>query len=58
MEETRLRTVGLVCKVLLQHLNSLIAEPTFPQIWVRVLHTLGLYMRANDSDYLVCVCIV
>uniref|UniRef100_A0AC35TM01 SEC7 domain-containing protein n=1 Tax=Rhabditophanes sp. KR3021 TaxID=114890 RepID=A0AC35TM01_9BILA len=52
MEETRVRAIQLVCKILLNHLTSLQTLQSFPILWVKLLGFMKLYLQTERSDLL------
>uniref|UniRef100_A0A914WJB0 GBF1-like tetratricopeptide repeats domain-containing protein n=1 Tax=Plectus sambesii TaxID=2011161 RepID=A0A914WJB0_9BILA len=52
MEETRVRAMQLLSKVLLNHLSPLSALPSFPALWLRILDYMERYLHTERSDLL------
>lgn len=52
LEETRMRSCALLCKVFLQHLNALLPLEDFASLWLNVIEFLKLYMFADNSEML------
>ncbi|XP_077999496.1 Golgi-specific brefeldin A-resistance guanine nucleotide exchange factor 1-like [Glandiceps talaboti] len=52
MEETRMRSSTLLCKVFLQHLTPLLSLPTFTALWLTILDFMDKYMHKDKSDLL------
>uniref|UniRef100_A0A0K0G494 SEC7 domain-containing protein n=1 Tax=Strongyloides venezuelensis TaxID=75913 RepID=A0A0K0G494_STRVS len=53
MEETRVRAIQLVCKVLLNHLNSLQTLPSFTRLWLKLLESMKNYLSTERCETLV-----
>lgn len=53
MDETRMRTTNLLCKVFLQHLTPLLTLSTFTALWLTILDFMDKYMRADMQTDLV-----
>ncbi|CEF66676.1 Golgi-specific brefeldin A-resistance guanine nucleotide exchange factor 1 [Strongyloides ratti] len=52
MEETRVRAIQLVCKVLLNHLNSLQSLPSFINLWIKLLDSMKSYLLTERCEML------
>lgn len=53
MDETRMRTTNLLCKVFLQHLNPLLTLNTFTALWLTILDFMDKYIKADMKNELV-----
>lgn len=53
MDETRMRTTNLLCKVFLQHLNPLLTLSTFTALWLTILDFMEKYIKADMQTELV-----
>lgn len=53
MDETRMRTTNLLCKVFLQHLNPLLTLNTFTALWLTILDFMDKYIKADLQTDLV-----
>lgn len=53
MDETRMRTTNLLCKVFLQHLNPLLTLNTFTALWLTILDFMEKYIKADMQTELV-----
>ena len=52
LEETRTRSITILCKVFLQHLTNLQGLPEFVDLWLRILDYMKQYMLLENSDLL------
>ncbi|VDM44784.1 unnamed protein product [Toxocara canis] len=52
MEETRVRAMQLISKILLNHLTPLSTLPSFPALWLRLLDYMDRYLHTDRSDLL------
>ncbi|KAI6652566.1 hypothetical protein LOD99_4351 [Oopsacas minuta] len=52
LEETRTRSITILCKVFLQHLTNLQALPEFVDLWIQILDYMKHYMLLENSDLL------
>ena len=52
LEETRTRSITILCKVFLQHLTNLQALPEFVELWLKILDYMKQYMLLENSDLL------
>uniref|UniRef100_A0A0N5A190 SEC7 domain-containing protein n=1 Tax=Parastrongyloides trichosuri TaxID=131310 RepID=A0A0N5A190_PARTI len=52
LEETRVRAIQLVCKVLLNHLNSLQMLSSFPVLWIKLLDSMKNYLATERCELL------
>ena len=55
MDETRMRTTNLLCKVFLQHLTPLLTLPTFTALWLTILDFMDKYVKAEMQTDLVVI---
>lgn len=53
MDETRMRTTNLLCKVFLQHLHPLLSLNTFTALWLTILDFMDKYIKAEMQTDLV-----
>ena len=49
LEEIRMRTCALLCKVFLQHLNVLLPLESFTRVWLRILGFMEKYLKAGTE---------
>ncbi|KAK6100670.1 hypothetical protein QQG55_1600 [Brugia pahangi] len=52
MEETRVRVIQLISKILLNHLTPLNLLPSFRSLWLRLLDYMNQYLHADRSELL------
>ncbi|CAI2349170.1 unnamed protein product [Caenorhabditis sp. 36 PRJEB53466] len=52
MEDTRVRTLQIVAKTLLNHLTALSALDSFPDLWMRLLDYMEQYLRVDSCGNL------
>nr|CDP93601.1 BMA-GBF-1, isoform g [Brugia malayi] len=52
MEETRVRVMQLISKILLNHLTPLSLLPSFRSLWLRLLDYMNQYLHADRSELL------
>ncbi|MFH4973909.1 hypothetical protein AB6A40_000618 [Gnathostoma spinigerum] len=52
MEETRVRAMQLLSKILLNHLTPLGSLPSFSALWIRLLDFMDRYLHTDRSDLL------
>ncbi|CAI5445758.1 unnamed protein product [Caenorhabditis angaria] len=52
MEDSRVRTIQIVAKTLLNHLSALSALPSFPTLWLRLLDYMEQYLRVDSCGNL------
>lgn len=53
MDETRMRTTNLLCKVFLQHLHPLLSLGNFTALWLTILEFMDKYIKADMQTDLV-----
>ena len=53
LEEARIRSCNLLCKVFLQQLPLIFSLPTFNDLWVGILDIMDKYMHIEGSELLV-----
>ena len=53
MDDTRMRTTNLLCKVFLQHLHPLLNLNTFTGLWLAILDFMEKYIKADMQTDLV-----
>ena len=52
LEETRIRSLTILCKVFLQHLTNLQVLPEFIDLWIKILSYMKQFMLLENSDLL------
>lgn len=50
VEELRMRSAALLCKMFLLHMALLLQLESFPQLWLRILDYMQKYLEADPGD--------